>query len=724
MNAGFRFSWFFVGILLCCVACDTEDSPSQLQGDTDGDITESEEMEEAEESYEFRPEAAAKAFQLYYKERVERAVIAYQRYGVFGDTGFGVTIGKAGVAREGDHLEIVPGPNDNNMIGLSVWTAWNAYKIFRTRLLALGMVRMFEGLAFMEGVSGHPGLTARNAYPGWTMVIDGNAGTATRSRNDQTVVSPTPVSADLESEIIHAFFDGLQVTYRENPADFMFQYMPATEVGPYCVTYGFSMLPDYIRVSDCCTSLMQTPSGYPWSGAFWSNHNSRDNFPDLGLGYLAAMEAAGMDDLDEDVKAAAQNAWASGQRVGDSVQTYEGRLMTVDEHHDYETLTVAGEVRPDGETEIEDLGSLSSCPMAFLARAISTEGLSLPSPSLPLPGSIEFIMDGIFDECKASETVRLCSDIGEAYCGKDWKNLDELHFFGTPWLEMAQEIENDSPGSAETLIGSFQDDYYEMTLGMMALVYYARIQKDFALLEEARETVLHLTDLMRTFADIIYKQTKPDRWTRRRYEAALFDAWAEREPIAEDLDDFTRAESAAAYLDSLLDFQEATPAELLTDEEISDKVEDRLSGRSDTVKARYEETYGSTPPMRRTENGYEARIHTPEGTLEWQEVERPRHKVIGGFKLLEALPVCVTNPEVLNCDWARLGCERPDLDTSGAVDESDLSRFESLESSYADSACDDANDWCEGADLDRSGTIDENDRTFMDAAQGCWYDID
>ena len=722
MNARFSVSFLliFLGIISGFIACSSDDSPSHSTGDMDLDLGEIEE----EEVIVFYPEAAAKAFQLYYKERVERSVTAYQRYGIFGDTGFGVTIGKAGVARENDDLEIVPGPNDNNMIGLSVWTAWNAYKIFRSRKLALGMVRMFDGLAFMESVSGHPGLTARNAYPGWTLTIDGVAGTASRSRDGQTVVSPTPIGSELESEIIHAFFDGLQVTYRENPAEFMFDYMPATEVGPYCVTYGFSMLPDYIRVSDCCTSLMQTPEGYDWSGAFWSNHNSRDNFPDLGLGYLAALEASQMDELDEDVKAAALRAWESGNRVGDSIQTHEGKLMTVDEHHGYDTLTVAGKLRPDGETEIEDLGSLSSCPMAFLGRAISSEGLSLPSPALPLPGSIEFIMEGLFDECKASDSVRLCQQIDEAYCGANWENLDQLHFFGSPWLEMAQQIENDSPGSAETLIGSFQDDYYEMTLGMMALTYYARIRKDAELLKETQMSVSHLTDLMRTFADIIYKQTKPDRWKRRRYEAALFDAWAERDPIPEDLYDFDRAESAAAYLDTLLDFQEASPAELLTDEEIAEKVEDRLSARSDTVKARYEETYGSTvPPFRVTEDGYEARIHSPEGTSDWQTVERPRHKVIGGFKLLEALPLCVTNPEILHCAWAQLGCERPDLDASGSVDQTDLDRFTSLETTYAATTCKDENDWCEGADLDRSGNLDSDDRTFMEAAQGCWYEV-
>ena len=154
-------------------ALDREVSDEET-GIIDGD-EETAEMPESEVDGEeelptaFNPDAAARAFQLYYKERVERVVVAYNRFGIFGDLGFGTTIGKVGVARSGTQFEVVPGPNDNNMIGLSVWTTWNAYKVFQTRKLALSMIRMFEGLAFMEAVSGHPGLTARCAYPGWTL---------------------------------------------------------------------------------------------------------------------------------------------------------------------------------------------------------------------------------------------------------------------------------------------------------------------------------------------------------------------------------------------------------------------------------------------------------------------------------------------------------------------------------------------------------------------------
>ena len=47
------------------------------------------------------PEAAARAFRLFYRERVERAIVAYNRFGIFGDSVFGTRMsGKRHVARE------------------------------------------------------------------------------------------------------------------------------------------------------------------------------------------------------------------------------------------------------------------------------------------------------------------------------------------------------------------------------------------------------------------------------------------------------------------------------------------------------------------------------------------------------------------------------------------------------------------------------------------------
>ena len=711
---------------LFLVSCHTDGDSSEKptadgdQSHADGDGTDMDEEQEPE----FVPEAAARAFKLYYKERVERAIVAYNRYQLFGDLTFGITIGKAGVAKSGSDIEIVPGPNDNNMIGLSVWTAWHAYKVFRSRPLALSLIRMFNGLAFMEAVSGHPGLTARNAYPGWRLSINGETGDVTRSRMGNPVVPPVEFGSELQAEIIQTFFDDLRFTYRSNPADFMFMYMPAVEVGPYSTTYSFSMLPDYIRVSDCCTSLMQTPAPYTWEGAFWSNHNSRDNFPDLSLGYLAALEAMNDVSSEADLREAAEKAWEAGRRIGDSIQANDGKLMTVDEHNPYDTLVVAGAVRPDGETEEEDLGSLSSCPMAFVARAMSSQGLDMPLPSLPLPGSIEFLMEGLFDECHASEEVRQCKSIEEAYCGMNWGNMEELHFFGEPWLERIRQIEEETPGAAENLIGSFQDDYYEVTIAMMALVYYARLVGNREIENKAQAVLRDVTDLMRTFADIIYARTNPGRQVERRYEAALFDAWAGLKNSGEDLNDFARAEAEIARQESFLDLADSAPAPLMTNEEILQLAENHLPGQSGTVQNRYREHYGEVPPVRVSGEGYEARSYHPENEMEWSAVERPRHHRLHGSRLYEALPLCVYAPELLNCSWAALGCARPDLDGNGAVTEEDTALFATLGQEYRDSICGDSNGWCGGGDLDRSGIIDDKDQTFMTAALGCWYEAE
>ena len=680
-------------------------------------------------------EAAARAFRLYYRERVERAVVAYHRFLLFGDVGFGATVGKAGVARNGDAFEVVAGPNDNNQIGMSVWTTWNAYRIFGGRTLELSLIRMFEGLAFIEAVSGHPGLTARMALPGWTRTVDGVAGTVQRLRDGAVVTAPDAVDPALEAELLDTFWAGARFTYREDPSDFLLSYMPATEVGPYATTYGFSMLPAYLRVSDCCTSLVHTPPPYPWAGAYWSNHNSRDNLPDLGIGLVVAREAAQTEGIDAQLLAAAVHAVAAGQRIGDSVAAHGGRLMTVGEYdpgasESYATLVVAGGVRPDGETESEDLGSLSDCQMAYLARALSSEGLGLPLPELPLPGSLEKLLDDIFGGlfgdravCPVPEGVRTCTRLEEAYCGADWGTIEDLEIGGTPWLDLVQQMEDASPGMAEMLIGSFQDDFHEKNIAMLALIDYARVVGDDALLEQTRTALSHMTDLMRRYADLIFSNTAPERRVERYYDAALFDAAGGLEVSLADLNDFARAESQIAHLESLLHMEDTAPAPLLSDEEIRDRVASHLAGRSDTVRARYRDAYGDSPPVRRAGEGYEARVWHPDAPeAPWRPVERPHHRVVGGVRLLEAIPLCTTAPELLDCAWARLGCARPDLDGSGAVDDADQALFAAAQAAHGDGACDAGNGWCDGADLDRTGRLDDSDTAFLAAAAGCHYD--
>ncbi|MFH1531883.1 MAG: hypothetical protein ABIK09_14250 [Pseudomonadota bacterium] len=669
------------------------------------------------------PEAAARGFRLYYRERVERAVVAYNRFMLFGDVPFATTIGKAGVARSGDDWEVVAGPNDNNRIGVSIRTTWYAYRVFRSRFLALSLIRMLEGLVFFEALSGHPGLTARMVYPGWTRVVDGAAGTVERTRGGELVVAPVAVDPALEAEMIAAFFNGFHCTWREDPEDVLLEYMPAREIGPYAVTYSFSMTPRYLRVSDCCTSLMRIPEGEPWAGAWFGNHNSRDNFPDLAMGYLVARQIMDDTDVDADLQETAARAWAAGQRVGDLIQTHEGRLMTVDEHNPYDTLVVAGAVRPDGETEAEDLGSLSDCQMVFLARALSTGGLSLPLPELPAPGSLEFLLaDFLGGSCPLQEPVRTCTRLQEAYCGKDWSTIGELEFMGRPWLDAVAKLEADAPGAAEDLIGSFQDDFNEKTIAALALVTYAGAVNDEALLAEAQAALGEITTLLRFFGELLWARTQPDRLVERRYEAALFDAEGGLEVDPAELGDLARAEAQMARLEGMLDLPETPTEALRTDEEILALVEDRLAGASETTRERYLEHYGETPPLRRAGDGYEARGHHPEFDWPWKEVATPRHHQLGGVRLLEAIPLCVTAPHLLDCTWARLGCRRPDLDGSGAVDAVDQALLEAALAAHGESPCGAVNDWCGGADLDHTGTADAVDQAFMAAAQGCRYD--
>ena len=672
------------------------------------------------------PVAATRAFRLYYRERVERAIVAYNRFMLFGGTTFGSTIGKVGVSRTGDQWEVVPGPNDNNHIGASVWATWYAYKVFRSRTLALTLIRMFEGLAFLEAISGHGGVTARMVYPGWTRSVDGVAGTVQLTRLGDPAVPPVPPDANLEKEVLAAFFDGVRITYRENPEDILLNYMPVQEVGPYSVTYSFSMLPHYLRVSDCCTSLMRTPAPHPWEGAFWGNHNSRDNFPDLGLGFVAAMATKDDEEADQDLRMAAARAWEAGRRIGDLIQTHDGKLMTVDEHHPYDTLVVAGALRPDGETEAEDLGSLSDCQMVFLARALSSAGLGLPLPVLPAPGSVEKFFAGLLGEdsgCAEPGEIQQCTNLGDAYCGKTWGNIHELEIAGTPWLELARSLEEETPGTAELLMGSFQDDFHEKTLASLALVDYARTAGDEALLEAGLTAVADITRLMRTFADIIYTRTNPGQRTRKRYQAALVDAQAGLEVEWSDLDDFAPALQQIERLEAMLDLQETTVKALLTDEEILQIVEERLADRSKTVRDRYRDAYGETPPVRRSGEGYEARGHREGELWPWAPVDNPNHFHLGHVELLEALPLCITNPELLDCTWARLGCERPDLNQDGQVDEVDQGLFDEGSVQHMSVSCGLENEWCGGADLDRSGIVDETDTAFMKAAAGCHYEV-
>ncbi len=675
--------------------------------------------------------AAARAFQLYYRERVERAVTAHQRYGVFGDVTFAAAIDKAFVAVDGDEIEIVAGPNDNNHIGTSTWTTWEAYRIFGGRTLALAARRLFDGLYWQEQVTGHPGLTSREVLPGWTRVVDGLDMSVTRTRGSGPFEHPWPADPALEAEMIATFWSGKRYTYREDPSEYLFSWTPLGELESYARTHSFDMLPDYLHISNCCSSFKRTPDDRLWGGAFWGNHNSRDNFPDLGLGFLAAMDAASQPAIDPDVAEAAQRALGAGHRVGDLVQEHGGVLMTVDEWNDYDTLVAGGAVRPHGAPEPQngDLGSMSSCSMAFLARAISSDGLDAELPTLPLPAALEQALLGAPEaqefgiECNTPEGPPVCVTLDQAYCGLTWGTMDQFTVLGQPWLEVAQTWDEFEPGKAAELLGSFQNDYDDVVEGMAALVLYAQITGKADLEAIATAALADMTELMRTFAEVVWSSTQPGKQAEQRYEAAIFDAWAGREVVVGDLAGFALAEQRIASLESLLELEEhdTEPAALWTDEEILARVESSLAGEKlDSVVQRYRDSYGDVPPVRRAGDGYEARGF-PEDKRPWTPVEVPRHAHVGGRKLLQALPLCRTAPHLLDCTWAIAGCARVDLDADGDVDAEDGAAFATAMAAAAGTECGDANGWCGGADLDRTGAVDATDQAFADAAQGCWY---
>jgi len=139
-----------------------------------------------------------------------------------------------------------------------------------------------------------------------------------------------------------------------------------------------------------------------------------------------------------------------------------------------------------------------------------------------------------------------------------------------------------------------------------------------------------------------------------------------------------------------------------------------------SVAQRYRNTYGSTPPVRRTADAYEARTSRDPS---WRPVENPRHRIPGGdHKLLQEIPICVLAPQILDCTWATLGCAVADLDGNGMVDPADEGIFEAASRRFQGTpakGCRPANGWCGGADLDRTGDLSLLDREFMTAAQGC-----
>ena len=660
----------------------------------------------------------AAGFRLYYRERVNRIVTAGHRYWFMGDVGWATTTRGPKVARTGDQFEVIVGPSDNNRIGNTVWNVYNAYRVFRTRELELTLLRLLHGLTFFEQVTGHPGMTSREAYPGWTRIVDGVGQTVTRTRFGSPVTSPLTVTASLQAEIISTFFDGLRFTYRENPEEFMFTFMPGFRPDAYAMTYSFIELPKMVRSGECCSSLLRTPDDKTWAGAYWGNHNSRDNFPDLGLGYLAAKLVADDASMTTELRNAATTAVAGGNAIGDLVLANDVSIMTVSNIGTYDTFEISGTIRPHGEPEVQDLGTLDVCPMAFMAQAMSSDGLSVDEPLRMARSADEAIF--VSPQVQASFGCMIpeeanCTALDDGFCDRPWGAFGSLSFQGTPifeWLEQNQV-------AAQGLLQGWQNDFDDVTEAAMVVYHYAKASGDVELIDQARRAIFDLTELQNMLADFAFGDDA-ERRARQRLRANLYKAECDLPASAEDFAGFVQYEQEAVFAENTLSLGDTAPAALLTDDEIQTLIDAKVAGTLEHVADRYRAAYPDGPPVRRTAAGYEAR-GDDENVWPWRDVEVPRHATLGSPALLEAIPLCEQAPQWLSCEWAVLGCERPDLDRDRTVGAADAALFQAAQTTHAGQTCDDANLWCDGADLDRSGSSDASDAAFMTAADGCWY---
>ena len=410
--------------------------------------------------------------------------------------------------------------------------------------------------------------------------------------------------------------------------------------------------------------------------------------------------------------------------------------MTVSEFGDYDTLIPAGQIRPDGHTEWQDLGSLSSCPMAYLATALSSGGLEVPEPTIPLPGQIEmtalrelFRTLGIPD---LPAPVPECHTMDDAFLGMSWTQLMDLKILGMPWYELAQAIAAVFPDLFPGLIGGMMDDFNELVMAVVTLCYYGDLTGNQDVLDHAKLTLKNMVSLERIFADIAYisansKNRKGDpamyaamlkSAQENLYRAAVWGSQYGIEAPTEDFFDFSPGDSASTRIESELYVSDTDYWPLKTDEQIMAAIQSELDGKMSGepwIVDRYMSRFSDGPPIRRAGDGYEAVFP---GAV-WMPTENPHHSWFSNADLLFETPMCANAPWIVSCDWARLGCERPDLDGSGVVDAADRALFDTAYAQYSGQTCGDSNGWCGGADLDRNGVADQSDQAFMTAADGC-----
>jgi hypothetical protein len=691
------------------------------------------------------PNAKADAFNLFYRERSARTALAVNRFTMSGDAVAANNFELMEVARDGDEYQVVAGPEGNNKFGYSAFTSWKLYQAIGGRNLELTLIRMFEGIVFNEAVTGHSGLTTREAFPGWTRTMDGINGTITRTKWGTPISGPVIYPTALEQEILDTFYDGVTFTYRENPEEFLFNYKAISELTTFALTYVFEALdfaPPFMRVSDCCSSFMVPQIG-DWQQGYWGNHNSRDNFTDYAMGFITAFEAEIDPDAPADVRAAAANAAEAARRIGDNIIANDSRLMTVDEWHDYNTLTVAGNMNPDGEVEWQDLGSIAACQSVYLAKAISTDGLDVPVPELPMPGAVETdAIKKLFHDLGLPEPllpVMTCKRIDDAFIGIGWGEILNFEIFGIKWHVWGELVANFAPDLFPSLFGSMMDDLQELVLGAVGLCYYAQVTDKPELFEEAKQTMSNLVELQIVAARLVYGTTK-DPWSRAMaenaygveavartikstdeavYRSAIWAYMFGIEWPFEDFQEFTLGNERTDFIESMNDIPDTQTWPLMTDQEIYDTVEARLTAtlsRAPWRVDRYRARFDHDPPIRRAGNGYEAL--GPDD--QWHPTENPRHLHFQEHRLWHEAPLCVMAPGVLNCEWAAIGCAPGDLNNDEIVDNDDLILFNDAWAQYGDDTdCTSGNGWCGGADFNRNGHLDESDQGYIHAARGC-----
>jgi len=395
------------------------------------------------------------------------------------------------------------------------------------------------------------------------------------------------------------------------------------------------------------------------------------------------------------------------------------------------------QLRPDGTDEgPEWLGSMNSCQMSYMAKALSSDGLSSPNETVENPGSYEIIaIKDLFQllGLPPPTMTKTCYTIDDAYFLLTWKDLLELQVGQTSVFDIVALLMNVIPTEVTSLLQSLVDNLDQPEMSAFALVYYARLadaQGNSELLQKSRETLYHLLELHRRFSQIILDwanaQTPPDTalaaWAQDAIAVAA--SWAHAAGVGNadyNVNGWSRELANQQGYENLLTRPDSTPRALKTDEEIWTGIQNALAGSGrQIVIDRYNTRFPTEAdkPVRRNGDHYD--VVGLDGNF--FEAENVSHQGYGGLHLWREVPMCALEPTVLDCSWAALGCQRPDLDGSGIVDAADQALFDAAWSSFGEGAsCSADNNWCDGADLDRSGTLDTADQAFMTAAQGCWY---